>query len=149
MAYMEEIKDYKKTVLDELWNSMALKEIMEIPSVTYEEFETHVIPYGKNAETITIAGSYILFEVDPRRPIKGHYMEYIIRFWVLVHDEKNLTPRGVRVDLITIQLDKMFGDSRRFGIGEIENQGAPSFITSKGFSGREIRYYTTDFRGQK
>jgi hypothetical protein len=146
MAYMKEITQYKIDVRKAIWKSLTIKALLSPATLTYEQFKKQVIPYGKNVETITEQKTFILYDVDPIKSRTSELTEYVIKFWVITHDDLNLTDDGVLVDLVVSELEELFADSKEFGIGKLTQGGAPSFVTKNGFSGRSLIYYTTDFR---
>lgn len=145
--YLEEITNYKKIVLECLWGNEDVKGLVLSKDMTYDTFRKHIFPYGKNPNTITEQGTYILFDVDPKKGSHENLVKYTLYFYIISHDAINLTPNGVRVDILTNEIEKVFFDSRKFGIGKLDYGGAPTFSTPSGFYGRTLTYYTTEFRG--
>lgn len=152
MAYMEEISQYKKEIKKALFLSQPIKDLISNQTNvqwTLEQFEKWVIPYNRHPDTISEQGTYVLFDVDPSKQKSSTHMEYVLRLWVITHNDLNLiTGKGVRVDILVNEIDKLLAESSKFGIGNLNSGGAPSINTPSGFAGRVMIYYAVDFRGR-
>lgn len=148
ILYTNEITNFKNIAFESFWNNASIKEYLLNSSMQISEFKQHVFPYLKHPNTVTVEGTYIFFDVDPKRSRHGSILEYALYFDVISHDNVNIIPdAGIRVDLLTAEIEKEFLDTRRFGIGKLEYGGAPVFSTPNGYYGRRLTYFTTEFRG--
>ena len=95
------------------------------------------------------------FDVDimERRQTNKTYYYPVIYIWILAHKSKMKTKKkGVLVDAIACEIDKMLNGSRYYGQGELELGPVSRFIPTIDYLGRELVYNTRDFNrspGQK
>jgi hypothetical protein len=152
MGYMSEIMEYKKEIKKAILTSQPIKDLIANQTNTtwtIKQFDEFVIPFNRHPDTITEAGTYILFDVDPTKQKTSTTMDYALRVWIITHNSLNLIEgKGVRVDILTNEIDKLLTESQKFGIGKLQSGGAPSVNTSSGFAGRVLIYYAVDFRGR-
>lgn len=154
MAFMSEIREYKKKLMKLFWESQSIREIIAKSAnsspLTYTQFREHVKRYGRHPDTITNKGVYLLFEVEPIKARTATVMNYAIYVWVIASEDVVETDSGeILTDILAEEVDKILNQNASFGIGPLMVQGAPTFSTPKGFCGRKITYMSPDFNGRR
>lgn len=154
MAFMEEITRYKEKIMELLWRNSDIKniirEVMNLPSLSYAQFRKYVKRYGKHPDRIQEEGVYLFFEVDPTSIQNSTISRYTIYFWIFVNDDIVETPKGeVLTDTIASIIDKVINGSSNFGIGPLELVSAPTSNTITGWCCRQLTYKTPDFNRRR
>lgn len=149
MAFMDELKAYKQSVLELLWRSDDIKSIIQesakLDNMTYDQFRKYVKNYAKNPDTIKEKGVYILFEVDPDQIHNPTTMSYRLSIWVVISEELMERKDGVLSDILVAKIDRLLNGNARFGIGKLGLLASKGFNVPVGFYGRYVTYVSEDF----
>ena len=149
MAFMDELKAYKQSVLELLWRSNDIKSIIQdsagLDNMTYEQFRKYVKNYAKNPDTIKEKGVYILFEVDPDQIHNPTTMSYRLSIWVIISEELMEQKDGVLSDILVAKIDRLLNGNSQFGIGKLGLLASKGFNVPVGFYGRYVIYQSEDF----
>lgn len=147
--YFEDVPKYRDTIMESICKCDAITDLirpqdqpdMKATSMPYK----YIFPYGKIIDKTTDTGVYICFDVIVPRVINGAFTDFRIDFWIIAHERRMRTKKGLVTDLLTIELDKLINGSRAFGLGKVELKTWDSFTPADGFHGRSLIYRTVDF----
>lgn len=147
--YFEDVPKYRDTIMESICKCDAIVELLRPenqPQMSAKELPyKFIFPWGKIVDKATEAGVYICFDIAVPRVINKTFTDFRIDFWIMAHERKMRTDKGLVTDLITIELDKLINGSRAFGLGKVELKTWDGFKPADGFDGRVLVYRTVDF----
>lgn len=147
--YFEEIPNYRDTIMESICKCDAIIDLLrpeDQPTMKASEMPyKYIFPYGHIIDKTTEVGTYICFDVVAPRVIDRNFTDFRIDFWIISHERRMKTPKGLVTDLLTIELDKLINGSRCFGLGRVELMTWDRFTPAEDFHGRSLVYRTVDF----
>lgn len=147
--YFEEIPNYRDTIMQSICKSKAIVDLLrpeDAPDMKAMEMPyKYIFPYGHIIDKTTEVGTYICFDLIAPRVIDRTFTDFRIDFWIISHERRIRTPKGLVTDLLTIELDKLINGSRCFGLGRVELMDWDRFVPAENFHGRSLVYKTIDF----
>lgn len=156
---LKEFFDYKERLMMDLCSNPEIVKLVtgeENPTVPNTNLKyKKIYPYQFIPETENNASTFVCFDVDimERRQTNKTYYYPVIYIWILAHKSNMRTKKkGVLIDAIACEIDKMLNGNRNYGQGELELGPVSRFIPTIDYLGRELVYYTRDFNrspGQK
>lgn len=147
--YFEEIPNYRDTIMEHICKCEAITDLLrseeqsdlKASDMPYK----YIFPYGHLIDKTTDVGTYICFDVIAPRVVNRTFTDFRIEFWIISHERRMRTPKGLVTDLITTELDKLINGSRCFGLGKVELMTWDRFTPAEDFHGRSLVYRTVDF----
>ena len=146
--YLEEISDYKIKIMKALCQSKSIQKLVMLRESTREGREmmyTNIYPYSFVPETVTKANTFICFEIEVKRVLNRTFKEMDIIFWIFTHQSLIRTNEGIRPDVLSNEVDKIFNGSREFGLGTTELKIVSLVNPAKDYHGRTLVYKSTEF----
>ena len=147
---LNEFFDYKNKLMQELCSDEEIVRLItddkssSVPnkSLPYNQ----VFPYEYIPETVDEGKTFICFDVDISNVINKTFYIPVVYIWVFTHKSKvRLNEGGVRIDQLTVAIDKLLNGSRYYGLGELNLKSVGRFSPIADYQGRVSVYYAKDF----
>jgi len=149
---MEKIPSYKTDALKLLCTSKAFKRLMSngrYPDITTKQLlENYLFPWEFIPDTTTEEAAFVCCEVDVNRVNSNITSAYILQFYIICHRRLLRMPDGEpgsRVDLLAIEINRLFNGNDQFGLGRIEVRPFNHYTPAQNFYGRCIPFIINDF----
>lgn len=147
--YFDEVPKYRDTIMESICKCDAIVDLLrpeDQPNMRATELPyKFIFPYGHIIDKTTDASVYLCFDVVAPRVIDRTFTDFRIDFWIISHERRMKTPKGLVTDLLSIELDKLINGSRCFGLGKVELKTWDQFSPAEDFYGRSLVYRTVDF----
>lgn len=150
---IRDIGSYKNHLITLLQNSQEICELLLGDNYSDEDVDNMVYdqlyPYLYVDETQTEVKSYLCFEVDIPRIATATIKDMKIIIWAYCHKAcmkyavKGYL--GTRVDILADMVERVFHDSRDFGIGKLRLESVTYFFPNSKYYGRQMIYTIPDF----
>ena len=150
MAHLQEVTVYKNRLMQAVCTNTAIQELLRVDGeddmqgkdFVYER----VFPYVHVPEVTEVGRAFICFDVIVPRVWSNITKQLEVDVYIMAHQDIMRLPegRGIRIDLIAMEIDKILNGSTKYGLGEVELTYFGNFIPIKGYYGHEIRYKVTD-----
>jgi len=147
--YFEEVPSYRDTIMESICKCDPIiklirsddKANMKVSEMPYR----FIYPYGYVINKTTEAETFLCFDIYTPKVIDRTFTDFRIDFWIMAHERRMKTSKGLVTDLLTIEIDKLINGSRCFGLGRVELITWDRFIPAEDFYGRILSYRTVDF----
>ena len=147
--YLQDVKLYRDTIVEQLLSNEAIVELIRPEDAPFTKprdlLYKHIYPYDHIIEKTTEAETFLCFDIEAPRIIGRAFTEFRIYFWIMTHDRRIVTPKGLRGDLLSSEIEKVMNGSKDFGIGRVELKSWGRFAPAEKFHGRSLIYETVDF----
>lgn len=147
--YLSEVPLYRDTITQQICSNDKIIDLIRPDDMLGMKSENliykYIFPYDHIIDKATAAGTYLCFDIEAPRIVNRTFVDLRIYFWIITHDRKIATPKGLRGDLLSIAIEKMMNGSRNFGLGAVELQAWGRFSPAEKFHGRLLMYQTVDF----
>ena len=148
-----EIIEYRKKIMDEICQS---PELVKLLGCEKEEYPEDVIPYKwvypheYIPETIKETNRYINFDmkakIDPKNNV---FKDITIFFFIISHQDvvryKENGREYLWYDKVVCELDNLFGEQNKLGIGEMVLTDNIPYYPQTNFKGRMLTFIVKDF----
>lgn len=105
-----------------------------------------IFPYEFIPETVDDGTTFICFDVDIADVINKTFYVPVVYVWVFTHKSKmRLKEGGIRMDQLSVEINKELNGSRYFGLGELELHSVGRFSPIADYQGRVLTYIARDF----
>ena len=149
LMYFDEIPRYRDTIMESICKCNSITNLIrseETPEMKVSEMPYKFIyPYGYIINKTTSVGTYLCFDLFAPRTIGRTFTDFRIDFWIMAHERRMRTSKGLVTDLLTTEVDKLINGSRCFGLGRVELMTWDRFVPAEDFYGRILSYRTVDF----
>ena len=147
--YLQDVKFYRDTIVEQLLQNEGIIDLIrpvDKPDLRPKELlYKYIFPYDHIVEKTTEAETFLCFDIEAPRIISRAFTDFRIYFWILTHDRRMVTPKGLRGDLLSSEIEKVMNGSKDFGIGRVELKSWGRFSPAELFHGRSLMYETVDF----
>ena len=147
--YLSEIPKYRDVIIQQICNNKTIIDLLrpdEQSNIKPEDMiYKYIYPYDHIVDKTTEVGTYLCFDVESPRIVNRAFVDLRICFWIITHDRKIVTPKGLRSDLLCSEIDKVVNGSKDFGLGSVELMSWGRFNPADRFHGRSLIYRTVDF----
>lgn len=151
MANLEELTLYKKKLMKAFCSSEAIAQLLEIDGedvqVGKSLMYTRVFPYLHRPDISESARSFICFDVSTVAVQNSVIKSVAIDVYVVSHQHlmRLADGKGMRIDVLSSEVDKLLNGSTDYGIGELELKFSEPITSISKYYGRSSRYIVKDF----
>lgn len=104
-----------------------------------------VFPYGWIGDTVSIAKTFVCFDVDVPQIKTIAVKDCYLYIWVFAHKSLMPTKEGVRVDLLSSRIDWLLNGSTELGFGRLRLESCLRINPNEDYYGRVLKYYVQDW----
>lgn len=147
---LSELVNYKNQVMKELCSDPNIVHLLTgnedaaIPNhgLPY----TQLFPYEYVPQTVDEARSFICFDVDIVSVPNETFLVPVLYVWVFAHASNlRMEQGGVLIDQLAIEVTRLLNGSWNYGLGKLKFDSSRRFTPIRGYLGRVLTYYATDF----
>ena len=147
---LDELFEYKNELMKTLCSNKAIMQLMtddeNIAVPNHKIAYNQIFPFEYVPDTLDKGLTFICYDVDIIDVENKTFLYPIIYIWIFTHKSKLRLPQGgIRLDSLTIEINKELNRSRLFGLGELNLKRVDRFVPMDDFQGRCLVYYAKDF----
>ena len=147
--YLSDIPKYRDTIMEQICKCDTIINLIrpeDRPNMKTSELAyQYIFPYGRIIDKTADVGTYLCFDIVAPRVVNRAFTDFRINFWLIAHDRRMQTPKGLVTDLLSIEVEKIMNGSKAFGLGSVELMTWDRFTPAESFNGRSLMYRTVDF----
>ena len=153
MAYLEEIPEYKKDLLQAFLNNEKIVTYIGNKDSSIQDpvdlIGKNVFPFPYVPDTETEVKTYICMDIYVPRVKDMIFKDVQIVIYVFSHKSMGTYKGKSRVDLINIEIDKILNGNYDFGVDKVDLVSVLPYVPNNNFSGKQIIYNVPNFNQRR
>jgi hypothetical protein len=155
MATNNTFTDYKGIIISKLIENTNLLKALTINQPDFlnhaltidptDAVYNYIFPYKGQKDIVTNEKSILTMRFANFKPVGNKYKEGDIYFYIICHNSLVITDYGNRYDYISDTLEKLFNNSRDFGIGKAELKDVSDLDINENYMGSVCVIHISDF----
>lgn len=148
--YLDELFDYKNELMKVLCQNEKIVRLItdseDAPVPDYDLPYNQIYPFEFVPETVSEGTTFICFDVDIADVLNKTFYLPVLYVWIFTHKSKlRLEEGGIRLDQLSVEVNKELNGNRKFGLGELELRRVDRFVPVLDYRGRVLTYTARDF----